>query len=87
MLNAVYTTIFTENSGEIDVQVVAEHPGTSADFESANIYSIWNSKNEPLGIFTRLGDELFYEGTELAGEEYQQVGLFIMSYREGDWDL
>lgn len=88
MLNSVYTTIFTEASGEIDIQVVAEHPDNSTDFISAEVYSIWNSKNEPLGLFRRTWDEhLFYEGTELAEEEYKQVAFFIFSYREGDWDL
>ena len=87
MLNSVFTTIFTEESGEIDIQVVAEHQGNTVDFDSAQIYSVWNSADEPLGLFTRLGDELVYEGTELNEEEYQQVGLFIISYREGDWDL
>lgn len=87
MQNSVYTTIFTEASGEIDIQIVAEHPGNVVDFNSAEVYSAWNSDNEALGIFTRFGDELIYEGTELSEEEYQQVGLFIISYREGDWDL
>ena len=87
MLNSVYTTIFTEESGEIDILIVAEHRNNIIDFNSAEVYSAWNSDNEPLGIFTRFGDELIYEGTELSEEEYQQVGLFIISYREGDWDL
>jgi hypothetical protein len=87
MLNSVYTTIFTEASGEIDIQIVAEHPGTMVDFNSAGIYSLWNSEDEPLGLFTRSGDELVYEGTELSEDEYQQLALFIAAYREGDWDL
>ena len=87
MLNSVYTTIFTEESGEIDIQVVPEHPGNVVDFNSANVYSIWNSDDEPLGLFTRWEDQLIYEGTELTEEEYKQVAFFILSYREGDWDL
>jgi hypothetical protein len=87
MLNSVYTTIFTEESGEIDIQIVAEHPDNTVDFNSSSLYSIWSSDNEPMGLFNRLGNELVYEGTELNEEEYQQVGLFIISYREGDWDL
>jgi hypothetical protein len=87
MLNSVYTTIFTDESGEIDIQIVAEHPGIVVDFNSAEIYSAWNSDNEPMGIFIRSGDELIYEGTELAEEEYKQLAFFIASFREGDWDL
>jgi hypothetical protein len=87
MLNSVYTSIFTEESGEVDIQIVAEHPTTTVDFNSAEIYSLWNSDNEPLGIFTRSGEELNYEGTELGEEEYKQLALFIASFREGDWDL
>jgi hypothetical protein len=88
MLNSVYTTIFTEESGEIDIQVVAEHAGNITDFKNAPIYSIWNSSDDPLGYFVRSGDdELIYEGTDLNKEEYEQVGLFIFSYREGDWDI
>lgn len=70
MLNAVHTTIFTEHSGEIDIQVVAEHPGSSTDFNSAHIYSIWNSRDEPLGLFIKTGEELFYEGTDCNKEKY-----------------
>lgn len=87
MLNSVYTTIFTEESGEIDIQIVAEHRTNIVDFNSAEVYSIWNSGDEPLGLFTRSADNLVYEGSELSEEEYQQVLVFIQSYREGDWDI
>lgn len=87
MLNSIYTSIFTEHSGEIDIQIVAEHPTQLVDFNSAAIYSIWSSDNNPLGIFTRSGDDLIYVGTELGEEEHQQLSVFIASYREGDWDL
>jgi hypothetical protein len=87
MLNSVYTTIFSEECSEIDIQIVAEYPGTVPDFTRAEIYSLWDSDNEPLGIFVRSGDELNYEGTELGKEEFNQVAAFISSFREGDWDL
>lgn len=87
MLNSIYTTIFTQELGEIDVQIVAEHPGIFIDFNSAEIYSLWNSDNEPLGIFAQSGDDLVYEGIELSEEEHSQLALFIANYLEGDWDL
>jgi hypothetical protein len=87
MLNSVYTTIFSEECGEIDIQIVAEHQGPIADFTSAEIYSLWDSDNEPQGLFTRSGDNLVYEGMELGEEEYNQLATFITSFRAGDWDL
>jgi len=86
MLNSVYTTIFTDHAGEIDIQIVAEHPGNVVDFNNAEIYSAWNSDNEPMGIFIRSGDKLIYDGTELAEEEYKQLAFFIATF-EGDWDM
>ena len=88
MTNPVYTTIFTADRGEVDIMVVAEHTDQTIDFNSANIYSVWASEAEPLGHFTRQGDgELFYYGSALNKEAYEQVAFFIFSYREGDWDL
>jgi hypothetical protein len=87
MLNSVFTTIFTEESGEIDIKIVAEHQGNTIDFDSASIYSIWNSGDEPMGLFIRNNDELTYDGGDLNAEEQLQLANFISSYREGEWDL
>ena len=87
MLNSVITTIFTENSGEIDIRVMAEHQTNTEDFDSAEVYSIWNSDDEPLGLFTRKSDELEYAGYGLSPDEQSQVSDFIKAYREGEWDL
>lgn len=87
MLNSVTTTIFTDNSGEIDIRVNAEHQTNTEDFDSAEVYSIWNSENEPLGLFSRKGDDLEYEGHGLSPGEQSQVSDFIKAYRGGEWDL
>jgi hypothetical protein len=87
MLNTVITTIFTEQFGEIDVKVIAEHPDGKVDFDSAQVYSLWNSADEPLGLFTRRKDNLTYEGDDLTEDEQQQLSEFIKVYREGEWDL
>ena len=87
MLNTVITTIFTADSGEIDIKVVAEHPDQKVDFDSAQVYSLWNSAGEPLGLFTRRKNDLTYEGEDLTEDEQLQLAEFIKTYREGEWDL
>jgi hypothetical protein len=87
MLNSVITTVFTDEEGEIDVRVNAEHQTNTEDFDSAEVYSIWNSENEPLGLFTREGDNLEYGGHGLSPDEQIQVSDFIKAYRGGIWDL
>jgi hypothetical protein len=87
MLNSVTTTVFSDEYGEIDIKVSAEHQTTIEDFDSAEVYSIWNSEDEPLGLFTRKGEELNYEGNGLSPNEQTQVSDFIKAYREGHWDL
>jgi hypothetical protein len=87
MHNTVITTIFTEQYGEIDIKVIAEHPNQTVDFDSAEVYSLWNSADEPLGIFTSKKNELVYEGVDLAEDEQQQLADFIKAYRTGEWDL
>jgi hypothetical protein len=87
MLNSVMTTIFTDEYGEIDIRVIAEHQTNNEDFDSAEVYSIWNSDDEPLGLFTRKGDDLQYGGHGLSANEQIQVSDFIKAYREGEWDL
>jgi len=87
MFNSVITTIFTEAYGEIDIRIRAEHQTNTEDFDSAEVYSIWNSRDEPLGLFTRKADQLFYEGGGLNEREQEQVADFIKVYREGEWDL
>ena len=87
MLYSVITMIFTDEQGEIDIRVNAEHRTNIEDFDSAEVYSIWNSEDEPLGLFTRKADQLFYEGDELNENEQIQVSDFIKAYRGGIWDL
>ena len=87
MLNSVFTTIITEHYGEIDIKIIAEHQDQKVDFDSAEVYSIWNSADEPLGYFSRKKDELAYHGDDLTVEELQQISDFIKTYREGEWDL
>ena len=87
MLNAVTTTVFTDDRGEIDVRVIAEHQTNLEDFDCADIYSIWNSDNEPLGFFIRKNDELRYKGDGLSPDEQEQITDFIKAYRGGMWDL
>jgi len=87
MLNTVITTIFTEHFGEIDIKIIAEHRDSLIDFDSAEVYSIWNSADEPLGLFIRSQDELTYHGDDLTADEQYQLASFIKAYREGEWDL
>jgi len=87
MFNSVTTTLFTDDYGEIDIRILAEHPTNTEDFDSAEVYSVWNSGGEPLGHFTRNGEALFYDGDELNENEQEQVSDFIKAYRGGDWDL
>ena len=87
MRNFVLTTIFTDEHGEIDVRVNAEHQTNTQDFDYAEVYSIWNSEGEPLGLFSREGDTLKYEGHGLSWAEQEQVSDFIKAYRSGIWDL
>lgn len=87
MLNSVITTIFSDEHGEIDIRVNAEHQTNTVDFDSAEVYSIWNSDDEPLGLFTRKGDDLEYGGHRLNADEQIQVSDFIKAYRGGTWDL
>jgi hypothetical protein len=87
MLNSVITTIFSDEHGEIDVRVNAEHQTITEDFDSAEVYSIWNSEDEPLGLFTREGDNLEYGGHGLSPDEQIQVSDFIKAYLGGIWDL
>ena len=87
MLNSVTTTILSDAYGEIDIKVVAEHQTNMEDFDSAEVYSIWNSEDEPLGLFTRNGDDLEYGGHGLSPDEQMQVSDFIKAYRGGTWDL
>jgi hypothetical protein len=87
MFNLVTTTLFTDDRGEIDIRIMAEHATNTEDFDSAEVYSVWNSADEPLGHFTRQGEELFYHGNELNESEQEQVSDFIKAYRGGDWDL
>jgi len=87
MDNAVVTTIFSEHNGEIDIKVIAEHRDKTNDFDSARVYSIWNSADEPLGFFIRYMGELSYKGEGLAEDEQDQLAYFIKQYREGEWDL
>ncbi|MBS1526681.1 MAG: hypothetical protein JST19_13575 [Bacteroidetes bacterium] len=87
MFNSVSTTLITDDRGEIDIRILAEHQTNRQDFDSAEVYSVWNSVQEPLGLFTRMGDELFYEGDGLNESEQRQVSDFIKAYRGGDWDL
>jgi len=87
MFNSVTTTLFTDDYGEIDIRIKAEHQTNTEDFDSAEVFSVWNSADEPLGLFTRHGDELLYEGDELNENEQEQVSEFIKAYREGEWDL
>jgi hypothetical protein len=87
MLNSVFTTIFNDELGEIDVQIVAEHPNNMIDFNSARIYSIWNGDDHPLGMFTLVNGELNYEGVDLDESGIEQLTNFINAYSEGEWDL
>jgi len=87
MLNSVMTTIFTDEYGEIDIRVNAEHQNSTEDFDNAEIYSVWNSDDEPLGFFIRKSDELRYKGGELSPNEQEQISDFIKAYRGGTWDL
>lgn len=87
MFNAVTTTIFSDEYGEIDISVNAEHQTNTEDFDKAEVYSIWNSAHEPLGFFIRKNDELLYNGDELSPNEQEQLSDFIKAYREGEWDL
>lgn len=87
MFNSVTTTLFTDDYGEIDIRIKAEHQTNTEDFDSADVYSVWNSDDESLGLFTRKGEALFYDGDELNENEQEQVSDFIKAYRGGEWDL
>lgn len=87
MHNTVITTIFTEHYGEIDIKIVAEHRDSLVDFDSAEVYSVWNSADELLGMFTRRADELKYNGEDLTDDEQEQLADFIKAYRGGEWDV
>jgi hypothetical protein len=87
MQNTVITTIFTERYGEIDVKIVAEREDQLIDFDSAEVYSFWNSDDQTLGWFERKGDQFWYYGNLLTDDEQEQLAGFITGYREDEWDL